>query len=435
MKDKKLKFKTEDVFGVRKDLVESYIERPKVDGVFLKAKDQDRHIVIYGASKQGKTALIQKHIEEEDMIKISCSPKMGTSEIYKSIVRGLGIQLKESTQREKGANGEVTLKTSFQAMIPFVGGTKAEIAATKGNTLKELITHREIPVNFEIAQDIIYLLNEVKIQKYIVLENFHYLDNDTQSDLAFDLRAFQEQGVRFIILGIWKEKNKLNQFNGDLVDRIIDVPVEPWEEADFIAVIDKGSNLLNIKIDEKLRSEIINKSFRNIGIVQELCKELCLQYDIIEKSSNMNILDDISKLYNSIEIKAESYSSRHLRTLESIAAHGSSRDKGLYLPYYLVRVIVEADLTELLSGITKTALQEKIKAIHYRGDDVRISDMTNLLQKLSEVQSKKKIIPPIFDYDTLTSRLRIIDSTLLFFLNSKSKGDILSEIPNPTNEK
>jgi len=423
---------TSDVFGVRKELVASYIERDTVDGSFLRAIEEDRHIIVYGASKQGKTALIQKHIEKRNMVTISCSPKMGTSNLYKSLIRELGIQIEESRQEEKGTNGEVTIKTKFKAMIPVFGGAEAEAGGKQAAHSSEKINYRNVDIDFDIAQDIIYLLKEIKMKKFIVLENFHYLDDDTQSDLAFDLRTFQEQGLRFIILGIWKEKNKLNQFNGDLVDRLIDIPVEPWNEPDFEAVIDKGSKLLNISINGDLKTKIINMSYGNIGIVQELCKELCFQYQIEKTSEIEKVLDSQHKLQDSVNIKSISYSSRHLRTLESIAAHGSTRDNGLYLPYYLVRVILKTELNELLAGITKVTLQEKIKEIHYRGNDVRPSDMTNLLHKLSEIQNKKKIIPPIFDYDILTSRLRVIDSTLFFFLMSKNTDEILSEIPDPT---
>ena len=41
---------------------------------------------------------------------------------------------------------------------------------------------------------------------------------DVQGQFAFDLRTFEEMGIRFIILGVWRENNRLIQFNGDLQD-------------------------------------------------------------------------------------------------------------------------------------------------------------------------------------------------------------------------
>lgn len=57
--------------------------------------------------------------------------------------------------------------------------------------------------------------------------------------------------------------------------------------------------------------------------------------------------------------------------------------------------------------------------------------LIDLLHGLAEKQSKKMIAPPLFDYDRVNRRLKIIDSTLMFFLNFKNKDEILEEIVNP----
>jgi DNA helicase TIP49 (TBP-interacting protein) len=97
-----------------------------------------------------------------------------------------------------------------------------------------------------------------------MLENFHYLPESVQKRFAFDLRAFQELGVRFI-LGVWRERNRLLQFNGDLLDRVQEIPVEPWEDEDFVRIVRKGEELLNIKLSEGLLEKCIQLSFQVSG--------------------------------------------------------------------------------------------------------------------------------------------------------------------------
>jgi hypothetical protein len=60
-------------------------------------------------------------------------------------------------------------------------------------------------------------IKEAGDTRTIILEKFHYLNDEKQKQLAFDLRTFQELGIRFVILGVWREKNRLSQFNGDLL--------------------------------------------------------------------------------------------------------------------------------------------------------------------------------------------------------------------------
>ena len=51
-----------NVFGVSRDPVASYIERDSVDATLSDALATTKQIVIYGSSKQGKTALLQRHL-------------------------------------------------------------------------------------------------------------------------------------------------------------------------------------------------------------------------------------------------------------------------------------------------------------------------------------------------------------------------------------
>lgn len=55
--------KVEEVFGVSNEDVLSYVERQHVDDKFSSALEAGHQIIVYGASKQGKTALVKKASE------------------------------------------------------------------------------------------------------------------------------------------------------------------------------------------------------------------------------------------------------------------------------------------------------------------------------------------------------------------------------------
>lgn len=72
-------------------------------------------------------------------------------------------------------------------------------------------------------------MNAIKFQKYIVLEDFHYLDIDIQRDFAVVLKAFHEASkFCFIIIGVWLEENRLIVHNGDLTGRVIAIDADKW---------------------------------------------------------------------------------------------------------------------------------------------------------------------------------------------------------------
>ncbi len=171
-------------------------------------------------------------------------------------------------------------------------------------------------MNLALPQEIAHLLQKVKFRKIVILENFHYLSLEVQKALAFDFRSFQELGIRFVILGVWREKNRLTQFNGDLQDRIIEVPVEPWSKQEFKEVIRIGSEMLNIQISDKIQDNLIESAFDSIGVVQELTKGVCTGAGVDKTESNLKKIEDMSLLQTAIGQKTEDYAGRHQRALK-----------------------------------------------------------------------------------------------------------------------
>jgi hypothetical protein len=87
---------TSEVFGVSSQQVASYIERAEVDDKLLAALKSDKQVVVYGASKQGKTALVSRHLPYAANIVVSLTPRTNIIDIYHSILRQSGVTLKTS---------------------------------------------------------------------------------------------------------------------------------------------------------------------------------------------------------------------------------------------------------------------------------------------------------------------------------------------------
>lgn len=422
---------TNQVFGVSNELIDTYIERPKVDNLFLQGLQKNKHIIIYGASKQGKTSLTNKHLTENDYVKVNCSPSSTTLDIFNSIVRQLNIEIIESTDITTTVGGEIKVGVKAKIKIPFFGGGEAETEAKASGQKEKGLTYKVIDYNLALAQDISELLREVKFKKRIILENFHYLEEVIQKQLSIDLRIFEDYNILFIILGIWREKNRLSQFNGDLVDRVIEVPVEPWEKSDLGKITQVGLPLLNVDFT-KVIDYIIDSCFDSVGVFQEICKESCYSAGINETVTE---LIEISKenVDNAIGKKLNDYASRHIRCLESfIDQKGKSSDEvPLYIPYYFIKVLLDESFENITPGLKRKSIQEKIKETHHRAESVRASDMGYFLRNLVSNQIKKNISPPIFDYDISTSSVKIIDSTFYFFLKNCDREEVVENLMIP----
>lgn len=435
------KIETEKVFGVSNQIILSYLERKKVDEKFKKSIEQDKSIIIYGSSKQGKTSLIQKHLEESKYLKIECTPGTKLTDIYLAIIRQSNIEIVTGTTKEiaSGTDGKIGLKATIKIPMIFDGEAAGEISEKSEE--KSSSNYKTIDYNLSLPQSIIEILKANKIKKYIVLENFHYLPESEQRAFSFDLRTYQDNNIIFIILGIWRERNRLSQYNGDLQDRMIEIPVEPWERDEFINVLKKGENILNVSF-EKIQDKIIEASFDSIGVLQELAKQTCYSAGVnngVRKKIEFN--DD--NLNEAINIKLSDYSTRHNKSFEAFIdnTYGSAKDTiydlktidekrkyPLYIPNYFIKILLESKFDEIIDGFERTAIQDRIKKIHYRPDDVRPSDMSNFLHNIIASQIQKQISPPLFDYDGGAKKLKIIDSTLYFYLKHSEKKSIINDL-------
>jgi hypothetical protein len=419
---------------VKSTLIKSYIERETVDEKFKSALSSGNEIVIYGSSKQGKTSLLLKHLDLSKYVKVECSPQTTTIDIYKSVLRQLGITFIESETVQSSVERGFKVGGGFKVKVPFIGetGINPEMSNQTGHTKEQNTTHVEY--NIVLAQDVSELLRVQKFNKFIVLENFHYLPNEVQEVLAYDLRIFQDYGFIFIILGIWREANRLVQFNGDLLDRVTEVPVEPWEESDFLRVIEKGENLLNVDFSI-VKNQVIEESFNSVGVVQEICKLCCVEAGL--KSTSPDRVHITEKYFEaSKRKKAEEYGVRHIRNFESfvdvrVRISAQSGKPSLAYPYYFIRLLLTHDFDEIHNGLSRSQLLEEIRKIHHRPSDVRSSDLGQFLHNITQHQITKHIQPPFVDYDRGGKTLKIIDSSLYFFLKHCDRAAILADIPNP----
>ena len=422
---------TNQVYGVSNDLIDTYIERKNVDEAFTKGLQKNKHIIVYGASKQGKTSLTNKHLSEKDYVKVNCSPSSSTLDIYNSIARQLDIEILESNDVTTTIGGEAKVGLKAKIRIPFIGGADASTEAKASTQNEKATTFKIIEFNLALAQDLSELLRSIRFSSRIILENFHYLNEEVQKQLAIDLRIFEDYNILFIILGIWREKNRLAQFNGDLIDRVIEVPVEPWEKTDLRRIVEEGLPLLNTSF-ETIVDYIIDSCFDSVGVFQEICKESCYFAQVNETQESFV---EITKEHvdSAINKKLEDYSSRHIRCLESFIEQKSrsSQEIPLYIPYYFVKVLFQEQMENIVLGLKRKPLQEKIKELHHRSDDVRPSDMGYFLRNLVASQISKGISPPIFDYDNSTSSIKIIDSTFYFFIKNCDREEVINDLALP----
>ena len=142
--------KTADVYGIGRDLPLNYVSRQAVDQALVDNLTRDKHLVIYGSSKQGKTSLRKHCLQDDDYIVIHCSNKWQLADLHGAVLKRAGFELTQSTTRT--ITGKNKILASFKAAVFGVG---VETGAEKEKTEADAVTTKPLELDLEDVNDII----------------------------------------------------------------------------------------------------------------------------------------------------------------------------------------------------------------------------------------------------------------------------------------
>jgi hypothetical protein len=101
------RLKTSDVYGISREKPLNYVTRKSVDNALIDNLTRDRHIVIYGSSKQGKTSLRKHCLNDSDYIVVHCSNKWALDDLHAAILKAAGFELTQSTTKTETGKSKI----------------------------------------------------------------------------------------------------------------------------------------------------------------------------------------------------------------------------------------------------------------------------------------------------------------------------------------
>ncbi len=419
------KYNLDEVYGISRDIPLNYVERADVDGALRRNLNRKKHITIFGSSKQGKTCLRKHCLKEDEYILIQCNNKWSLSELNAQILKRAGYELTESTKIAMG--GKAKLLASIKAKLPW---GESEVGSELEASHDKETTQRQLELDIDDANDIIAALEQIDFNKYIVLEDFHYLKQEVQKDFAIELKAFHESSsLCFIIIGVWLDENKLVIYNGDLTGRIISVNADSWKEAELRQVIEDGAKLLNVEFDSAFVSALITECSGNVYIVQEACHRACDISEIEQTQETRKKVGEGLVVRDLIQTIVREQSGRYNAFITNYAS--GFQETTLEMHKWLLYPVLTATADELMRGLSYRAIRSKLEQKHPKRKDLNAGNVTQALKSVVSLQLAKSIQPIILDYDESNLILHIVDRGFIIWLNVQDKLDLLSlaELP------
>lgn len=419
------KKKLTDVYGNSRDVPLTYQTRPKVDERFVNDITRDKHIVLHGGSKQGKTCLRKNHLQEHEYVLVQCTRDTSRTKLYELILKNADYQYEVSKSITTSGSNKITVNISAEGGLPFVAKAKGETEYEGEKQQQKSTNYKKLDIDLEDPNDLVRVLEESGFNKFIVIEDFHYLDEEVQKQFAFDLKVIHETSkLVFIIIGVWLETNRLLLYNGDLNGRLTNINVDKWPDEYLQKVIDSGKPLLNIEFGEGVENEMIQISQDNVGLLQELCYRICEEHEIWISQDETKVIGNIQQVKDIAREIADDQSGRYSIFLTKFSEGLSSTELEMYK--WIMWVVINASADELRNGISQGTIFHRIKAKHPKSTTLQQNNVNQALERVQNVQFKHKLQPLILDYSN--GDLSVVDANFIVYLQTHDRGELHDKI-------
>lgn len=399
----------EDVFGISSKVQRSYVDRGGLDRSLREALDRgDRHVVIHGDSKQGKSWLRKRHLPADSSIVIQCEPSSTVASLFKQALGVLGIASTLKTTTTGALEGTIASEAKFDIGNSILAklGMRVKGSATATDTsTTETQPIGQSPADLYWVARII-----VESEKRLVFEDFHYLPEPEQRTFSTLLKSIGEYDVFPIIVGVWPEDHRLTYHNGELDGRLSDICLS-WPPDELKAVLEAGCTALNIGMSPGLQTELITDAYGNVGLLQRLTAKCCELEGIRNRQQVPRYLTSGVQLLEARQAIAGEMKPRYDLFGEAMDASarklpGATKDQSLYA----LKTLTEAGEAELMQGVASAAVFDGMtSAVSER--DARI-----ILQDMVAMQvGDSRIRPPVFAYSMHVDSVKLVDTAFLFF--------------------
>lgn len=394
-------------------------------------------IVVYGESRQGKTWTIERYCPKQ--LRIGCNASMTLEQIKKEMLHAVGLEVhtvEHSVTEEYSEGCAVSSNVGTDMLVS--AGMDASLSTAHSETLKTTYDTVDLTKN----ADFLEVIKENSAEKYFVFDNFHYLSSTVQQQFCSLLKEFNYQGIKTIIVGVWKDASRITALAPDLLNRCAHVDIGTWSDIELNTVVEKGENSLNIEIDPVAKEMFINCAAHNIGIFKDFLQKYCQEFSVTETQSTKEFLArEGAATKVAEEVISEAYTPLHDRVVNLAMPQRERKESKrmrLKIVIAVLKLIGEEDAAKTQSGIYSSAIKDKLDELCEVWGEDRI-DISNLTQELGVLhlreenrQTKSNFIP-LFYFDKANKKLLVLEPTV--YVIKQYNESLLTEITDELEEK
>jgi len=351
----------------------TYVAREEEKELLSALKRKGEQVYLYGPSGCGKTCLYEKVLKkhEQKYIMVPCKASFNTLSL------NVGIYFKVARK-----------------LPEFNPNAHYDIQIAQ-------LTHEAMD---RLAEDL------AREDVVLILDDFHRLPRDVMREFADTIKTFVLSEAKIFFVGVTNAADQLITIYPDLNERIYGIELKSLSRNQLLKIIELGEEILNIKFDPALSSEIIKQSLRSASLVHDLCLSILEEMGVQKKCNKLLRIEELNLIPNACQ-KIAKKKSRIYTTIYSVLSYGRRKAK----KYATYRMIMEAiaSLDDENMRINKDKLYDLLckRFLDYA------PPLTIYSLALSRLRDIQKNLKEVVSYNEISEMIEIVDPGFKFYLN------------------
>ena len=246
---------------------------------------------ISGPSKAGKTVLVQRVVGEGNLITVSGASVRAPDQLWERVLDWWGEP--HSTTASSGSSNVDTSTTDRGVQLGVTGTNtshRSTHAAATGatETLQATSNRRGLP---QVVQEL------AGTAYTVLLDDFHYIPQAIQSEVAQQLKDAASRGVRICVASVPHRADNVVRALPELRGRVLAIDLDYWTRRDLLQIPKLGCPLLGLDVDEKSLQMFATEASGSPQLMQSICMWMCNHLGMRETAEPFRAvtLDELSR--------------------------------------------------------------------------------------------------------------------------------------------
>lgn len=277
-----------------------------------------------GPSKSGKTVLIRKVIDQDNLITVSGAAITEPGHLWERVLNWM--EAPSSTTRSSGhtVSSELTGKAQASAGV-FVAKLQVEGEGKAGYEYE-----RTKERTFE-RTGIDQVVKEIGGSDFVVfVDDYHYMPDDVQVSVGRQIKEAAERGINICTASVPHRKDDVVRGNAELRGRVQGIDFSFWSAAETRKIAEQGFAELGVSLPNYALDRMAEEAFGSPQLMQQICLQACLRLGVDEGELGVRNLPvsegDLTKIFEQASTTTD-FSSLLEGLHEGPKSRGSTRNQ------------------------------------------------------------------------------------------------------------